>query len=177
MNRDINQLINLNITTAETNPLDKWNFKEVNWNRFQELCSQLPDIDFSQNIDNILSLFTSQLINMASQSIPKCNSYNIKRVPWWSDDCPCAIWNRRRTLKTLKKQPNHFKVLNYRRRKEVAQRTIKLIKKKWRKYISDINSFLLPFEELNLKKVNSSLKEFIDNEIHTNHKTIANVFA
>lgn len=131
----------MDLTPEDTNPPDRWNFRNADWHLYQELCSLLPEIDLNQNIDDIVSTFTNHILQYAAQSIPKINYSQKKHVPWWSEDCSTVIQNRRKALKALKKSPNHKNLLNYRRLKGVAQHTIKQAKREsWRKNISNINS-------------------------------------
>lgn len=180
------QLINLDMRDSSDNdPPDRWNFKNANWQLFQELCSQIPDFDYNQNIDSLISSFTNHILDFASQSIPKCGVFRKKSVPWWSADCQLAIRNRRRALKALKRSPSHFNLINYRKLKAIAQRTIKQAKRdSWKKFISNINSTVSSahiwsaIRRIESKKSSSSPKSIlINDDINTDPTAIANAFA
>ena len=163
----------------------KWNFKKANWQIFKELCSNLPEIDFNQNIDTIVNFFCDHILQYASLSIPKIQQHRRKSVPWWTDECATAIRNRRKALKMLKNYPCEFNLINYRKLRAKAQYVLKQAKRtSWRIFISTINENTPPtvlwskIRKLGFKNFNSSPSCIhIDNTPNYDTDSISNAFA
>ena len=89
-----------------------------------------------------MELFTSTLISITEESIPK-SSTSSKRVkkPWFTDDCKEAIKQRRAALRRFNDRPTTENLNNYRIFRAKARRTIKESKRmSWRNYVSTLSS-------------------------------------
>ena len=89
-----------------------------------------------------MELFTSTLISIAEESIPK-SSTSSKRAKklWFTDDCKEAIKQRRAALRRFNDRPTTENLNNYRIFRAKARRTIKESKRtSWRNYVSTLSS-------------------------------------
>jgi len=81
-------------------------------------------------------------ISVAQATIPKSKNKSVKHeTVWFNDECKAAIRDRRKALKTVKKQPTSSNVENYRLIRAKTRRTIKTTKRRsWQTYVSKINN-------------------------------------
>jgi len=133
-------LVNLNSTIDEVIP--QWNLKKADWAKFETLCKTRLNEDTVFNVNDPIQLFTSILIEIAEDSIPK-SSTNCKRIlkPWVTKECKDAIRLRRKALKKFNNHPTPENLNIYRIVRAKARRTIKESKRaSWKKYVSSLNS-------------------------------------
>jgi len=97
-------LVNLNSTIDEVIP--QWNLKKADWVKFEILCKTRLNEDTVFNVNDPIQLFTSILIEIAEDTIPK-SSTNCKRIlkPWVTKECTEAIRLRRKALNKFNNHP------------------------------------------------------------------------
>ena len=94
------------------------------------------------NIDSINRKFVQIMNNIAWETIPtSIPSVGRKiKVPWWNEDCKLAIQGRWAALKRLRKTLRLEDVIEYKRKRAIAQRTIKRAKSaSWKSFCSSVN--------------------------------------
>ena len=112
-------------------PVSRWKLNKANWAQFQTLCSTLLLEDTIQIADDPIESFTSILINIAEETVPKTATKSKKaKKPWFTDDCKTAIKQRKGALRQFNNRPTHDNLNNYRIFRAKARRTIKESKKK-----------------------------------------------
>ena len=125
----------------ETNNRQQFDFNKGSWALFDEICRQEinssllhPQIDIaSENI-------TEAILKAARGSIPMKKLGRAKMVPYWNEACSNAIKEKRRAQKKMERSKDLMDCIEYRRRKAIAQRTIKDAEKEhWQEYCSSIN--------------------------------------
>merc|ERR1711867_149739 len=88
-----------------------------------------------------MTYFEETIINAAEQTIPK-TSTNPRHipVPWWNDECKRDIKAREKALEKFKKQPTLENMIEKKKKKAVARRTVRKAKREsWREYVTTLN--------------------------------------
>ncbi|GFO04556.1 RNA-directed DNA polymerase from mobile element jockey [Plakobranchus ocellatus] len=114
-----------------------FNFKKADWNRFGDLCKLSLD-DSVADIEQ----FTSKLLDAARSSIPfHKGTKNKTRVPWFTQECRQALWERKKAQRKYFKTPSFENFVNLKKQKAKVKFVIKNSKKQpWKTYISSLNS-------------------------------------
>jgi len=131
-----------NVNSTIDDAIPQWNLKKADWNTFETLCKTRLNEDTVLNLNDPIQHFTSILIKIAEESIPK-SSPNCKKPqkPWITNECKKAIRQRREALKKFNNRPTPENLNKYRVLRAKARRTIKECKRaSWKKYISTLNS-------------------------------------
>ena len=104
------------------------------------MCDEsLTTSALSQSTD-LISDFTSSLIDISEKCIPKTSTNPKKSNQWYNDDCKEAIKERKETLSKFCKFPTKDNLNTYKVFRAKARRTIKSSKRKsWRTYVSNLN--------------------------------------
>ena len=92
-----------------------WKLANGNWDQFQHLCSTRLHQSAIADADDLMSLFTSILMDIAEETIPKTSAVQ-KRLnkPWFSDICKDAIKERNRAIERFKRKPTEGNLNAYR---------------------------------------------------------------
>jgi len=125
---------------AYTNP--SWKLSKAEWVTFSEKADSELGHEYALDSDDPVAHFTSTLISVAQATMPKSKNRSVKHeTVWFNDECKAAIRNRRKALKTVKKQPTSSNVENCRIIPAKTRRTVKTTKRKsWQSYVSKINN-------------------------------------
>ena len=86
--------------------------------------------------------FTSDLIYIMDSTIPKTigKPRKLPAKAWFNSECKKAISDRKKALKRFERYPDISNLIEYKRKKAIARRTIKRSKQKsWQEYISGIS--------------------------------------
>ena len=159
---------------------------KANWDQFQHLCSTRLHQSAIADADDLMSLFTSILKDIAEETIPKTSAVPKRfNKPWFSDICKDAIKERNRALERFKLEPTEGNLNTYRIARAKARRDIRHSKKtSWRNYVSKMNS------QTSVKSVWNRIRKIkgkdTSNTVHhlsvndrdvTSHRDIANALA
>ena len=118
----------------------KWILKRADWPAFSENVSFVEE-SFS-TVDEQVAHFTEVVTRAAGLSVPK-SSGNVRRVPvpWWNEECECALRERKRAFCRFDRYPTVENKLEYLRLKAKARKIMRISKKEsWRHYVSSVNS-------------------------------------
>ena len=128
------------IQTYEEEHNLKWKLNKANLDLFHSLCDEcLTSTALSESTD-LISDFTSSLIDISEKCIPKTSTNPKKSNLWYNDDCKEAIKQRKGTLSKFCKFSTKDNLNTNKVFKSKARRTIKSSKRKsWRTYVSNIN--------------------------------------
>ena len=86
-------VIKSNTSTVEDhNP--KWKLNKANWELFQSLCTDTITLESFKDSSDLLSDFTSSLIDISSKCLPKTSTNPTKSNSWYNDECKEAIKTR-----------------------------------------------------------------------------------
>ena len=120
----------------------RWKLPKADWVVFRDLCSSSLSPTALLETSDKVKKFTSTLIEIADNSIPKTSGRrNAKQKPWFNEDCKSAIRNRKQALKEFLSNPVQSNLETLRVTKATARRTIKTAKRaNWTSYISKLNS-------------------------------------
>ena len=171
----------------DTDRLPKWNFRKADWTSFRQKCIEDINENIFKDYNDKMEAFSSTLLCIATDFIPKTSPYVKKRSkPWFDEDCQIAKRERNNAERLAKRYPN---MDNRVRAKLMQAKTRKLFRQKkrdsWRSYVSSIDSRTHPTKVWNMirkitgKNVNSRLNQMKDkngNSI-TNKEDIANKLA
>ena len=107
----------------------KWNFKKAKWDAFQDQCIAEITPDLFNDAEDKMAIFSSILIDIAAENIPKTSPFPKRKAkPWFDEDCQAA-----------KKEV----AANSMRARLIQARTKKLFKQKkrdsWKNYVSSVN--------------------------------------
>ncbi len=161
-------------------------FKKADWAKFERLCTTRLNRNTILNDKNPIRQFTSILIEIAEESIPK-SSPNCKKIqkPWFTKECKEAIRQRREALKQFNNRPTPENLAKYHIIRAKARRTFKESKRaSWKKYVLTLNSRSSikkvwdTIRKINGKRKYNSLQHLKvnNNKFNTKHE-IANVLA
>ena len=103
--------------------------------------NQKCTISFFSNDEDSIAHFSSLVLEIAEQCIPKTSTNLKHNRPWYDDDCKKAIRERKAALRRFNVFPttdnhNHFKIFRAKARRTVRQSK----KKSWQNYVSKLNS-------------------------------------
>ena len=135
------------IITANTsdNPVPervpKWNFKKAQWDAFQDQCITEITPDLFNDAENKMAIFSSTLLDIAADNIPKTSPFPKRKAkPWFDEDCQAAKKERNKTNRLANKHPS---AANSMRARLIEARTKTLFKQKkrdsWKNYVSSVN--------------------------------------
>jgi hypothetical protein len=133
-----------NIHPQIDDTVPQWNLKKADWAKFERLCTTRLNRNTVLNDKNPIGQFTSILIEIAEESIPK-SSPNCKKIqkPWFTKECKEAIRQRREALKQFNNRPTPENLAKYRIIRAKARRTFKESKRaSWKKCFNFKLSFL-----------------------------------
>ena len=104
------------------------------------LCDQFLNIENFHNSTDLVSDFTSSLIDISDKCIPKTSTNPKKINPWYNDDCKEAIRQRKHALSKFCKYPTKENLKDVKVNRPKARATIKSAKRKtWKSYVSKLN--------------------------------------
>ena len=162
----------------------KWNFRKAKWEDFQNQCIAEITPELFHDSDDKMALFSSTLLDIATDNIPKTNPFPKRKAkPWFDEDCQAAKKERNKANRNALKFPS---AANSIRAKLIKARTKKLFKQKkresWKAYISSINvntpakKVWNMVRKINGKNVSSHLHHLKDSNgtLITNKEEIAN---
>ncbi|WP_143556404.1 hypothetical protein [Solemya velum gill symbiont] len=94
----------------------------------------------------VIDDYTSILLTIADDSIPKTSGKSIaRRNPWFNDDCKEAIAKRKKDLRHFKQQPTSSNLGAFKISQAQARRTVRQTRKNsWRDYVSRLNNRTSP---------------------------------
>ena len=93
--------------------LPRWKLHRADWETFQALCLQRIILEDLNNTEDPIEAFTSKLIKIAEECIPK-SSAKPKRpyYPWFNQDCRETIKKRKKAFSAFKKSPTQANLIN-----------------------------------------------------------------
>ena len=129
------------VTPVTSGQIPRWKFSKANWDKFNALCRSKLYPDRFINMDDPIAEFSSILLQIAEDCIPK-TSTNLKRNrPWFDEDCKSSIKERRAAIRTFQTSPTTENLQRVKIFRAKARRTIRQSKKKsWQSYVSKLNS-------------------------------------
>ena len=103
-----------NDITPASEPVSRWKFSKANWQLFKSECNAkfIPG-DFN-NIEDPIHHFSSKLLEIAEECIPKTSASFKRSNPWFSKDCKKSVKERRAAVRNYSK---HFKISKTYKRK------------------------------------------------------------
>jgi ribonuclease HI len=138
--------INININKPATNQVaqPKWNLKQADWLKFNQIATKLLSLEACENTD--VHTFYKNIItgisDSADASIPltKPNNNPKHTLPYWNEEIKAAIKSRNKALSIWQKTKTLDNLIEYKRLKAVAQRTIRLsATNHWQNYCTSLN--------------------------------------
>lgn len=115
----------------------KHNFKNTNWDSYNELFSLQNDTD---DAIEAYQSFTDELNRTTNYIVPQNRIGTKKKVPWWNIEIALAIKKRKLALKTYIRTKSEIDKIEYKRFKAKARFLVKNSKKdSWRRFISAFN--------------------------------------
>ena len=129
-----------NLGAPISDHIPRWKLHKANWDKFQSLSLQTLTTDKVKNCTDSLLYFTSQVLEIAEECIPKSSANHSKKT-FFDEECNNAIKARKTALRRFKNNPTNANLNAYRQLRARARRTIKLSKKKsWKEYVSKIST-------------------------------------
>ena len=119
-----------------------WKLDKADWDAFTGLCTDELQYDELSSTPDPIECFSSALLAIADETIPKTSNQPCKkRKPWFNDDCKMAVLDRNTSLQTFSNSATSDNLSNLRIYRAEARRTIKLSKRNyWRSYVSQLRS-------------------------------------
>ena len=130
----------------------KWNLKRANWDGFKDKCREDINQDLFTNTEDKMKSFSSALLDIASEFIPKTSPFTKnKPKPWFDDECRQAKRERNKAERLAKRYPN---MSNQMKSKLMQAKARKLFRQKkrdsWRSFVSSIDSRTRPTKVWNM---------------------------
>ena len=131
-----------NSTSIPQPSAPRWNMHKADWGTFRLLCQEKLGYGTHNNATNPIENFSSTLLGIAAETIPKTSKQHHRQaVPWLNDSCKSAVAERKTCLQTFTKNPTNKNLSNLRVFRAKARRTIRENKREcWRSYVSQLNS-------------------------------------
>ena len=131
-----------NSTSTPQPSAPRWNMHKADWGTFRLLCQEKLGYGTHNNATNPIENFSSTLLGIAAETIPKTSKQHHRQaVPWFNDSCKSAVAERKTCLQTFTKNPTNKNLSNLRVFRAKARRTIRENKRDcWRSYVSQLNS-------------------------------------
>ena len=130
-----------NDITPASEPVSRWKFSKANWQLFTSECNAkfIPG-DFD-NIEDPIHHFSSKLLEIAEECIPKTSASFKRSNPWFNEDCKKSVKERRAAVRKFQINPTTENLANTKIFRAKARRTVRQAKKKsWQTYVSKLNS-------------------------------------
>lgn len=124
-----------------TNEKKKWNLENANWTQYRENISQtITNITIEKDIENTIKKLTTTIINAAEEHIGYKNVRKNKNTPWWNQECETTKKEANRSLYRYKRHPTIDNLIEVKKTRAKARRTIREAKKKsWQEYVGQLN--------------------------------------
>ena len=169
------------------NPTPNWSFYKANWDKYSRETSKISFNIADDNVQTFYTNFISFIKNAADASIPKSKGKKTKPPnPWWNADCESAIRSRNRAKRKFIKSLQIDDLIEYKKLKSIAQRTIRQAKHlHWVNFCNKLNR-LSPISYVWRKirsitnsevSANKNKPIFLNDQIITNNSEKANVLA
>ena len=130
-----------NGSTPIPKPPPRWKFSKADWGMFTYLCNSKLTPENFQDIEDPIETFSSTLLSIAEECIPKTSTNSKRSVPWFDDDCKNAIKERRAAVRKFSINPTSENLQFVKIFRAKARRTVRQAKKKsWESYVSKLNS-------------------------------------
>ena len=175
-----------NTSSPVDDHMPRWKFSKANWELFNSQCMLHLTPDKFADTEDPIDEFSSTLLRIAEECIPK-TSTNLKRNrPWFDEDCKKSIRERRAAVRRFNLRPTSDNLTGVKVFRAKARRTIRQAKRKsWHNYVSKLNS------RSSMKKVWNMVRKISgkgqtssvshlqksDSELITNKKDIADCLA
>lgn len=140
----INYTSNNQQTEQITHSKKKWNLNQANWNKYKELLKDKLhnfEITPADNATTLITKISEHIISTAEDTIgyQKQNDKQ-KNVPWWNTKCYQTIKEAKKALNKYKKNKTTENLIELKRTKAIARRTILESKKQsWKKFVNTLN--------------------------------------
>ena len=133
-------LIHINARVPSSIRPPSWNFKQADWPTFHRTI-KLSEGPF-ENVEAMVTHFTKAIIMAANKAVRKSEwRQNRNPVPWWNQVCAQAVRARKRALTRLNRCPSIENLIEYKKARSKARRTICESKcASWKAYTSSISS-------------------------------------
>ncbi|KAI5756257.1 hypothetical protein M8J77_023456 [Diaphorina citri] len=117
-----------------------WSYKKADWEKFRSSIKFHECLNVSDDVNDMLSVINSDILNAAKLSIPTLNLSKMKRmVAWWNDEIKSALNDRKNAMKTYKRNRSLENFIDYKRKKARAKYLIKQNKKfSWECFVDSI---------------------------------------
>jgi len=90
------------LSTYRSAPLgitQRWNMQKAEWDSYKLLCEDRLSYEKIGKSTNSIESFSSVLLGVANETIPKTSKQAHKRsVPWFNDSCKMAVTERKKSL-------------------------------------------------------------------------------
>ena len=85
----------------------KWNFRKARWDAFQDQCITEITLDLFNDAEDKMAIFTSTLLDIAADNIPKTSPFPKRKAkPWFDADCQAAKKERNKANRFANKHPS-----------------------------------------------------------------------
>ena len=136
----------------DTEKTPKWNFKKADWDGFKKKCLESFNVNIFNDHPDKMKAFSSTLLDIASEYIPKTSPfYKKKSKPWFDEECRNIKRQRSKADRIAKRFPNMDNVMRARLMQARARKLFRTKKRdSWRQYVSSIDSRTRPTKVWNM---------------------------
>lgn len=130
-----------NDQSSISEPISRWKFSKANWKLFASLCDGRFTPGEFVNVDDPINKFSSMLLDIAEECIPKTSTSLKRNNPWFNEDCKKSTRERRAAIRRFQINPTSENLESMKIFRAKARRTVRQAKKKsWQSYVSKLNS-------------------------------------
>ena len=95
------------IWSSSARKSSKMNFKKAKWDAFQDQCFTEITPDLSNDAEDKMAIFSSTLLDIAADNIPKTSPFPKRKAkPWFDEDCQAAKKERNKANRLANKHPS-----------------------------------------------------------------------
>ena len=119
--------VHLECTEGDPNGerMPKWYFKRANWDKFQDLCIKNITGELGDGQDDKMSTFSSELLDIAYDTIPRTSATPKKSKPWFDAECKASIKTRNKAARQCRAFPNASNKMRFRLLKASTRKLFK----------------------------------------------------
>ena len=130
-----------NTSSPISDQVPRWKLSKADWGKFQFLCHSKITLDVFNDVDDPIDTFSSLLLEIAGECIPKTSTNLHRNRPWFNDECKQSIKERRAAVRKFNVCPTPQNLEQVKIFRAKARRTVRQAKKKsWQNYVSKLNS-------------------------------------
>lgn len=133
----------INSNQQHESTFNRWTLKKADWTAFSEFINRkMGNYEVTHDVNMSVQLFNNIIKEAADKHVgKKIGRKGKKCVPWWNNQCADATKKSKAALNKLKKHNTPENLIEFKKLKAEARRTIKKSKREsWANYVSSLTT-------------------------------------